>query len=120
LEYVASYQVGRVGISTGALPVNDVVFGPGVLFRPAAGTTLDDGVRGTVVALDAEADDSNGRARWSVLLVGKANKGSDPVELEHAEGATLPPWPGVTGRPYDLQSKAERISSRQFARSQRR
>ena len=91
LDLLASRRVGRVGISIGALPVilpvNYAVFDHGVLFRTAAGTKLDAAVRGIVVAFEADAYDPDGRAGWSVLLVGKASEVSDPVKLERAEAA---------------------------------
>ena len=118
LELLASCQVGRVGTSMGALPVilpvNYVVFDHGVLFRTAAGTKLDAAVRGIVVAFEADAYDPDGRAGWSVLLVGKASEVIDPVKLERAEAVAMPPWPGAEGELHYVHIKAERISGRQF------
>ena len=118
LDLLASCRVGRVGTSIGALPVilpvNYVVFDHGVLFRTAAGTKLDAAVRGIVVAFEADAYDPDGRAGWSVLLVGKASEVSDPVELERAEAAAMSQWPGAEGQLHYVHIKAERISGRRF------
>ena len=82
LELLASCQVGRVGTSVGALPVilpvNYVVFDHGVLSARHPAPSV-------VVAFEADAYDPDGSAGWSVLLVGKANEISHPVEFERAE-----------------------------------
>ena len=118
MELLARCQVGRVGTSIGALPVilpvNYVVFDHGVLFRTAAGTKLDAAVRGIVVAFEADAYDPDGRAGWSVLLVGKASEVSDPVKLERAEAVATSPWPDAEGELHYVHIKAERISGRRF------
>jgi len=118
LKLLASCRVGRVGTSIGALPVilpvNYVVLDNGVLFRTAAGTKLDAAVRGLVVAFEADAYDPDGRAGWSVLLVGKASEVSDPVELERDEAIAMSPWPGAEGQLHYVHIKAERISGRRF------
>ena len=113
MELLASCQVGRVGASIGALPVilpvNYVVFDHGVLIRTAAGTKLDAAVRGIVVAFEADAYDPDGRAGWSVLLVGKASEVSHPLMLERAEAVAMSPWPGAEGHLHYVHIKAERI-----------
>jgi uncharacterized protein len=118
LELLASCQVGRVGATMGALPVilpvNYVVLDHGVLFRTAAGTKLDAAVRGIVVAFEADAYDPDGRAGWSVLLVGKASEVTHPVELERAKAVAMPRWPGAAGQLHYVHIKAERISGRRF------
>jgi nitroimidazol reductase NimA-like FMN-containing flavoprotein (pyridoxamine 5'-phosphate oxidase superfamily) len=98
------------------LPVNYVVFDRGVLFRTAAVTKLDAAVRGIVVAFEADAYDPDGRAGWSVLLVGKASEVSHPVKLklERAEAVAMSPWPGAEGQLHYVHIKAERISGRRF------
>ena len=120
LELLARCQVGRVGTSISALPVilpvNYVVFDHGVLFRTAAGTKFDAAVRGIVVAFEADAYDPDGRAGWSVLLVGKASEVSDPGTLERAEArsSAVSTWPGAEGQLHYVHIKAERISGRRF------
>jgi uncharacterized protein len=96
------------------LPVNYVVFDHGVLFRTAAGTKLDAAVRGIVVAFEADSYDPDGRAGWSVLLVGEANEITHPIVLERAKAAALSPWPGTQESLHYVHIRAEQISGRQF------
>lgn len=92
LEILARCQVGTpIRALPVLLPVNYVVFDEGGLFRTEAGTKLDAAVRAIVVVLEADAYDPDGRAGWSVFLVGKASEVCDPVECERAEAAALSP-----------------------------
>jgi len=69
--------VGRVAITQHALPailpVNFVTRGERILFRTEPGGMLAHGCDGKVVAFEIDGIDSDGRAGWSVLVIGTAS-----------------------------------------------
>jgi nitroimidazol reductase NimA-like FMN-containing flavoprotein (pyridoxamine 5'-phosphate oxidase superfamily) len=76
LRLLAHGHLGRVGLTSGALPlvlpVNYRLDGDEVLFRSAPGSKLDLATRGTVVAFEVDDFDSLNHAGWSVLVTGRA------------------------------------------------
>ncbi|HET7489932.1 MAG TPA: pyridoxamine 5'-phosphate oxidase family protein [Acidimicrobiales bacterium] len=93
LRLLAGTEVGRVGTTAGALPVVLPVWyrlvGDEIVFRTRAGTLLDMGARGTVVAFEADHFDLEVSCGWSVVVTGIARRlGVD--ELPAA--AQLPGW----------------------------
>ena len=96
LDLLAKEQLGRVGLSMGALPVilpvNYVLFDQSVLFRTVAGTKLAAATLGSVVAFEVDSYRDDGRAGWSVLVVGRASELTDPAELSRAQALGLRPW----------------------------
>jgi nitroimidazol reductase NimA-like FMN-containing flavoprotein (pyridoxamine 5'-phosphate oxidase superfamily) len=83
---LASGQVGRVGISVGALPaifpVNYVVVDGAIYFRTSEGSKLAAATAGAVVAFEVDDYSLSGRTGWSVLAVGKG-------EVVHDLGVTF-------------------------------
>jgi len=69
--------IGRVAITQHAMPaivpVNFVTCGESILFRTEPGGMLAHGCDGKVVAFEIDGIDSDGRAGWSVLVVGTAS-----------------------------------------------
>jgi hypothetical protein len=96
---LAGGPVGRVVVSMdampAALPVNYQLIGREIFFRTAPGTKLTAAVNRTVVAFQVDEFDADGRAGWSVLVVGTARLVTDPGEQALLEVAGIPSW--VTG-----------------------
>lgn len=67
-------EVGRVGVTIGALPaifpVNYTIVDDMIVFRTAPGTKLSAATDGAVVAFEIDDWDRTDRSGWSVLVVG--------------------------------------------------
>jgi nitroimidazol reductase NimA-like FMN-containing flavoprotein (pyridoxamine 5'-phosphate oxidase superfamily) len=78
---LATVSVGRVGISSQALPavlpVNFVFYDRVIFFRTVPGTKLDAAVSGAVVAFEADHLGSAQTESWSVLIRGLAEEVTD-------------------------------------------
>ena len=74
--------LGRIGITTGALPtilpINFRIDGERILFRTGVGTKLDAATRGAVVAFEVDAFDPVYHSGWSVVVTGIAKPVDDP------------------------------------------
>jgi nitroimidazol reductase NimA-like FMN-containing flavoprotein (pyridoxamine 5'-phosphate oxidase superfamily) len=95
-ELLESVPVGRVGTTSGALPVvlpvNFVLDGETVVFRTVTGTKLDAAVAGAVVAFECDGYDETGQFGWSVMLQGVASEVTEPDRLAKLRGLPLDPW----------------------------
>lgn len=69
-------EVGRVGLTIGALPaifpVNYRLIDGAIVFRTAPGTKLEAAAKGAVVAFEIDGYDVAERTGWSVLVVGRS------------------------------------------------
>lgn len=69
-------EVGRVGITIGALPaifpVNYRVIDEAIVFRTSPGSKLSAAARGAVVAFEVDDYQTADRSGWSVLAIGRA------------------------------------------------
>jgi nitroimidazol reductase NimA-like FMN-containing flavoprotein (pyridoxamine 5'-phosphate oxidase superfamily) len=78
---LAEGDVGRVGITLGALPaifpVNYRVIDDAIVFLTAPGSKLSAATEGAVVAFEVDDYDRERRAGWSVLVVGRAEVVTD-------------------------------------------
>lgn len=96
LALVRGHQIGRVGVSVGALPaifpVNYVVIDDDIVFRTAPGTKLDAATRGEVVAFEVDDYDLEAKSGWSVMLVGVAEEVHDVELAFRVVDAELTPW----------------------------
>ena len=72
----ATVDLGRVGVTVGALPaifpVNYRVLDGGIVFRTAPGSKLSAATANAVVAFEIDDHDPITRTGWSVLIVGQA------------------------------------------------
>jgi hypothetical protein len=95
------------------------MFGDDIVFRIAPATLLNSAVTGTVVAFEADDLDRDGAEGWSVLVVGRAELITDPVEIEAARRLPLVPW---STEEHDLfvRIPADLLSGRSFAGSSAR
>ena len=82
IRLLRTVHLGRIGITTGALPtilpINFRVDGGRLLFRTGVGTKLDAATRGAVVAFEADAIDPTYHSGWSVVVTGIAREVDDP------------------------------------------
>lgn len=76
LRLLGSAEVGRIGVSLGALPailpVNYRMIDGAIVFRTSPGSKLSAATRGEVVAFEVDDHDHLDRSGWSVLVVGRA------------------------------------------------
>lgn len=77
-ELLTTEQVGRVGVSVGALPaifpVNYRMVDGDIVFRTGEGLKHRAALRGSVVGFEVDRIDAATMSGWSVLVVGVANE----------------------------------------------
>ena len=96
LRLLGTVTLGRIGISSGALPVilpvNFRLVGDRIVFRTSAGTKLDAATRGAVVAFEVDAMDPFEHTGWSVMVTGVARQVTDPAELDAIQPDHVARW----------------------------
>jgi nitroimidazol reductase NimA-like FMN-containing flavoprotein (pyridoxamine 5'-phosphate oxidase superfamily) len=117
LRLLGEAHLGRVGLTSGALPiilpVNYRLVGDEVLFRSGLGTKLDAATRNTVVAFEVDHFDTFPHAGWSVVVTGVAR----PIDPDEAEAllssAPIARWvPGSDG--HTVAISTELVSGRRI------
>lgn len=103
LMLLAGGDVGRVGITIGAMPaifpVNYRVIDGAVVFRTSAGSKMSAAAMGAVVAFEVDDYERDSRSGWSVLVVGRAEVVHDLDMTFKALDAELEPYAEGSGRP---------------------
>jgi uncharacterized protein len=98
LRLLSSHGVGRVGLSSGALPVilpvNFYLDGERVIVRSGSGTKLAAAMRNAVVCLEVDEIDPVYHSGWSVLVTGTARELLGE-EADAARRLPLRPWSGA-------------------------
>jgi nitroimidazol reductase NimA-like FMN-containing flavoprotein (pyridoxamine 5'-phosphate oxidase superfamily) len=93
---LAGSEVGRVGITMGALPaifpVNYRLIDGAIVFRTAPGSKMSAATEGAVVAFEADDYQLADRSGWSVLAVGPAEVIDDPDLESRVTKAGLEPF----------------------------
>ena len=81
IELLAQAEVGRVGITMGALPaifpVNYRWIDGTIVFRTSPGSKLSAALNNCVVAFEVDDYSATDRTGWSVLVVGRASVSHD-------------------------------------------
>jgi len=100
LRLLQGASMGRIGITSGALPVilpiNYRVDGDHILFRTSPGTKLDAATRNAVVAFEVDHVDPIYHSGWSVVVTGIA---TDASEARDGRICATPRWaPGPDER----------------------
>ena len=102
LRLLATRDVGRVGVTIGALPaifpVTYRLVDGAIVFRTAPGTRLSAAADRAVVAFETDDYSPAGRAGWSVLVVGRAEIADDPALWTEVLDAAPPPFAGASRR----------------------
>ena len=98
VELLSTREVGRVGVTIGALPaifpVNFRVIDGAVVFRTGEGSKLAAAARGAIVAFEVDDYDVAGRTGWSVLVVGRSEVVHDLDVTFQVLNAGLEPFAG--------------------------
>jgi len=98
LTLLRTGEVGRVGVTIGALPaifpVNYRVIDGAVVFRTSPGSKLNAATSGSVVAFEVDDHDAESRTGWSVLVVGRAAVVHDVEVTFKILDAGLEPYAG--------------------------
>lgn len=119
LELVATATIGRVGISSGALPtvlpVNFLLDGERILIRSGKGTKLDAAMQDAVVAFEVDDFDPIYHSGWSVVITGVARPVTDPDELQALETAPLTRW-APRGNGHVVSISADIVTGRRLGR----
>jgi nitroimidazol reductase NimA-like FMN-containing flavoprotein (pyridoxamine 5'-phosphate oxidase superfamily) len=91
-------EIGRVGITMGALPaifpVSYRVVDGAIVFRTAPGSKLSAATEGAIVAFEVDDYQLADRSGWSVLVVGRAEVSHDVDVVFKALDAALEPLAG--------------------------
>jgi nitroimidazol reductase NimA-like FMN-containing flavoprotein (pyridoxamine 5'-phosphate oxidase superfamily) len=117
LRLLAEGHLGRIGLTSGALPlvlpVNYRFDEDEVLFRSAVGSKLDQATRGTVVAFEVDDFDAFSHAGWSVLVTGRARVLPAEEAERRLRGGPIARWvPGEDG--HTVAVSTELVSGRRI------
>ena len=95
LDLVRTQAVGRIGLSSGALPVvlpvHFAIVGDEIMICARQGTTLDAATRKAIVAFEVDRFDADTGAGWSVMVQGVARRTARP-ELPPVARQALERW----------------------------
>jgi uncharacterized protein len=95
-QLLAGGEVGRVGVTMGALPaifpVNYRLIDGAIVFRTGPGSKLSAAAEGAVVAFEVDDYQLADRSGWSVLAVGPAEVVHDPGVASKVADAALEPF----------------------------
>jgi uncharacterized protein len=96
LRLLAGATLGRIGVTSGALPtilpVNFWLDGDRIVVLTGEGSKLDAATRNAVVAFEVDDVDPMYHCGWSVVVTGVARAVSDPDELAALQRAPLTRW----------------------------
>lgn len=112
---IQTEDLGRVGVSIGALPaifpVNYIVLDDAILYRTSPGSKLAAASARSIVAFEVDHHDRSDRSGWSVLVVGLSEVVHDVGVAARAVAAGLEPY--AEGRRGNLvRIRPELISGR--------
>lgn len=96
LLLLAGGEVGRIGISMGALPaifpVNYRLLDGAIVFRTAPGSKLSAAASGAVVAFEVDDYGLLDHSGWSVLAIGRAEVVEDADVIDQVAATGLEPF----------------------------
>lgn len=96
LRLLAGMTLGRVGLTSGALPmilpVNFLLDEERILVRTGRGSKMAAALREAVVAFEVDDFDSMQHAGWSVAVTGVASEVSRPADLEAVRQLPIARW----------------------------
>lgn len=123
LRLLSKATVGRLGLTSGALPtvlpVNFCVQNERILVRTSPGSKLDAALAGNVVAFEADDYDALYHAGWSVVVTGRARVVDDPTELEEIAVAPLTRWAPL-GEDNVISISTELVTGRRLGEAPKR
>lgn len=93
---LAQSEVGRIGITIGAMPaifpVNYRLLDGAIVFRTAPGSKLSAAASGAVVAFEVDDYGVLDRSGWSVLAIGRAEVVADHDIIDRVNATGLQPF----------------------------
>lgn len=96
LRLLASATLGRIAVSSGALPVilpvNFLLDGDQVLIRTSPGSKLEMAAKNAVVAFEVDHVDAFSHTGWSVSVTGTAREVTDAADLARIRALPLAYW----------------------------
>ncbi len=117
LRLLASASLGRIGLTTSALPavlpVNFWFDGERILIRTGPGTKLAAATRDAVVAFEVDDMDPLWHTGWSVLVTGVAHHVTEAEELERLRDMPIARW-APRGGGHVVAIQPELISGRRI------
>jgi uncharacterized protein len=117
LRLLRTATLGRVGLTSGALPrilpVNFRLIGDRIVVRTGSGSKLDAALRNAVVAFEADDIDAVDHIGWSVLVTGVAEE-IPRGRLDESEWRRVPRWAPGDGRLVGIST--EIVSGRRLHR----
>jgi nitroimidazol reductase NimA-like FMN-containing flavoprotein (pyridoxamine 5'-phosphate oxidase superfamily) len=96
LRLLGTATIGRLGLTTGALPtvlpINFRLVGDKIVFRTSVGSKLDAATQNAVVAFEVDEMDPLWHSGWSVVVTGVAREVTEPDELAALPTTHIPHW----------------------------
>jgi nitroimidazol reductase NimA-like FMN-containing flavoprotein (pyridoxamine 5'-phosphate oxidase superfamily) len=110
LRMLSGATLGRVGLTSGALPtvlpVNFFLDGERILILTGRGSKLEAATQNAVVAFEVDDFDPVYHSGWSVVVTGTAHAITDPAELETLRRMPLARWaPWNNGRVVAIETE---------------
>ena len=116
LRLLARANLGRIGLTSGALPtvlpVNFRLVGDRIVLKTTKGSKLEAATRRAVVAFEVDDFDAMDHCGWSVVVTGVAEELTDPDQL-----ASLPPvarW-AESGEEHVVSISTELVAGRRLS-----
>lgn len=120
LRLLEAATIGRIGISSGALPVvlpvNFRLVDDHIVFRTGIDTKLDAASTDSVVAFEIDDFDPISHTGWSVVITGTAHEVTDPDTITELHQANIPQW-APSGNDHVVAIDTGRISGRRITRA---
>lgn len=117
LRLLAGAKLGRVGLTSGALPmvlpVNFFLDESRILVRTSRGSKMDAALRDAVVAFEVDDFDSMHHSGWSVAVTGVASEIIQPADLKAVRHMPIARW-ALQGEVAVLAISTEIISGRRI------
>jgi nitroimidazol reductase NimA-like FMN-containing flavoprotein (pyridoxamine 5'-phosphate oxidase superfamily) len=114
---LGSAAIGRISVSSGALPVvvpvNYVLMGDVILLRAVAGALLSTAVDEAIVAFEVDDYDFGQHRGWSVMVQGPARLLTGEGELRMALAQPMLPW-GDPDSPFFVAIECARVTGRRI------
>ena len=121
LQLLGTATLGRIGVSSGALPVvlpvNFYLDGDRILVRSSAGTKLDAALQDTVVAFEVDDFDAMYHAGWSVLVTGVAHVVDEAERVRALQRLPLVRWAPASDEDHVVSISTEMVSGRRLVPS---
>ena len=120
MRLLESARWGRCAWSTPAgpriLPINYSVLDGNVFFRTGLNGRLAEATTGGPVALEADELDDGMQSAWSVVVLGRAEQVTDPVEVASIFARIREPW-APESRPVLVRIVPTELTGRRFLKS---